>query len=146
MPYSLWFDFIRDISNNIQYGLLMSYQNITSTPPVVNSWYGEWGWTRLTSLKYNSVVLLREMFLSHFYDLREVEHGDGGGRVRLRHLTGQSTGASWEWFRQNNVGMWTALCLVWKNKGGSDWWSQKGCISAIQSVCEHSFTYWSHFI
>ena len=58
---------------------------------------------RLTTLKYNSVVLLSEMFLSRFYDLREVEHCDRGARVHPRHLTGQSTGASWELERQHNI-------------------------------------------
>lgn len=59
--------------------------------------------SKLTRLKRDSIVLLREMFLGRFHDLREVEHRDGGGGVRLRHLTGQSTGASWEFFKQNNV-------------------------------------------
>lgn len=50
-----------------------------------------------TSLEPN-MVLLREMFLSSFDDLRQVQHRDGGGRIRLRQLAGKSTSATWEMF------------------------------------------------
>ena len=83
--------------------------------------------SRLTRLKGDSIVLLTEMFLSRFYDLREVEHRDGRGGIRLRHLTGQSTGASWVLFKQNNVKRrihcvkceiteWTFHQLIWETK------------------------------
>lgn len=80
---------------------------------------------RLTSLKHNSVVALREMFLSRFYDLWKVEHCDRGGWIRLRHLTGQSTSATWELFS-----VWKSLCLESNNKGELSGW-------VTESKCSH---------
>lgn len=50
----------------------------------------------LTSLKCDVIVILSEMFLSHFYHVRQIEHGDRGRGERLQHLPGQSAGAAWE--------------------------------------------------
>lgn len=62
----------------------------------ITTWIWAMECTMLTSLKHNSVVVLWEVFLSRLNDLREVEHCDGSGRIRPRHLTGQSTSATWE--------------------------------------------------
>lgn len=50
----------------------------------------------LTSLKCDGVVILCEMFPSHFDHTRQIKDCDRGGREGLRHLTGQSPSAPWE--------------------------------------------------
>lgn len=60
-------------------------------------------WRLTAEEPHGAGVLLGEMFQRRLHHLREVEHGDEGGRVRLRHLPGQSPSASWELFRRNRV-------------------------------------------
>lgn len=49
----------------------------------------------LTSLKGDVIVILGEMFPSHFYHVGQIEHGDLGRGERLQHLPGQGAGAAW---------------------------------------------------
>lgn len=77
----------------------------------------QWGWQSLTSLEHKGIALLREVFPSRFYNLREVKHCDRGGRISLHHLTGKSACATWELFRQSMYCM-HLLYTVWNNTGG----------------------------